>query len=248
MIRERLQAAILLVVLLLTGSAAWWLSVRPVALPDVDGLSALPLSLNGWSAVDIEVDQDVADMLRADANVQRAYRHPHGYLIYVYIGYYGTQRGGTPEHTPEICYPAQGWRIVQEGRIPINQTLGLWAREFLVEKEDESRLVHFWYRTRETTGITSTMRLRLRHFWKRITSNRGDGALVRLSARVDDGDLRSARGKLLTLATAVDQALTGVWPEESLQSEEPSAVLSGLSRRPSVVTRSATRAVGGYRD
>ena len=220
MTREGFQAFALLIVLLGTGVTAWWLSLRTSIAPDVEGLGELPRQLNGWSAVDIEVDQGVADMLRADAHVQRIYRHPHGYMIYVYIGYYGTERGGTPEHTPEICYPAQGWTIVQDERIPISETEGLWAREFLVEKEGENRLVHFWYRTPTATGITSTMSLRLHHFWRRITSNRGDGALVRLSTRIVDDQRAAARGKLLMMGSAVDQALAGVWPRESLAARE----------------------------
>ena len=54
----------------------------------------------------------VSEMLAADHNVQRAYLHPQRYVVFVYLGYYGTRRGGTPEHTPDVCYPAQGWEIV----------------------------------------------------------------------------------------------------------------------------------------
>lgn len=205
----------LLGVLLLTGAMAWWLSLRPDLALDVSVLAGLPTTLNGWSAIDLEIDQDIADMLRADANVQRVYEHPLGYWVYVYVGYYGTARGGAPEHTPDICYPAQGWKIVGRSEIEVGGRSGLGAQEFVVEKEGETRLVHFWYRNRTSTGMTSTAALQLRNFWGRLASNRGDGALVRLSTPVLHGELGTAREKLSVLDTAVDAALTGVWPEET---------------------------------
>ena len=39
------------------------------------------------------MDQAVTDMLNADHNVQRAYHHPLGDTIFVYIGYYGAEGG-----------------------------------------------------------------------------------------------------------------------------------------------------------
>ncbi len=212
--RDGLPLLALLGVLLLSGATAWWLSLRPENRLDASVVAELPTSLNGWTAIDVEIDQDVADMLQADANLQRVYQHPHGDWVYVYIGYYGTERGGAPEHTPEVCYPAQGWTVVRQERIRLGGPRGLFAQEFVVEKGGERRLVHFWYRTRSATGITSTAALQLRNFWGRLTSNRGDGALVRLSTPIQQGDLEAARRMLSTMDTAVDTALDDVWPEE----------------------------------
>ena len=106
------ELGVLLLILLLTGAASWWLLLRGVTETDPSSLDALATSLGGWNAIDIEMDQAVADMLGADHNVQRAYHHPLGYTVFVYIGYYGSARGGVPEHTPGVCYPAQGWTIV----------------------------------------------------------------------------------------------------------------------------------------
>ena len=70
------ELAILLGVLLLTGAASWWLLLRNVPESDPTTLDALDSTLGGWQAVDLEIDQDVAEMLNADHNVQRAYHHP----------------------------------------------------------------------------------------------------------------------------------------------------------------------------
>jgi EpsI family protein len=187
----------------------------------VETLRQLPAELAGWQAVDIPMDQDVADMLRADANVQRAYVHSLGYVIFVYVGYYGTARGGTPEHTPEMCYPAQGWKVVQSVSVDLGGEGGLAAREFVVEKNGERRLVHFWYRTEDKTGIQSTASLRWSHFWSRLAAGRGDGALVRLDTPIEYGDVDGARQKLVAMDRALESALAEVWPTESVA--EPGA-------------------------
>jgi EpsI family protein len=213
--RARAEAAILLVVLLSTGAVAWWLTFRPVADLDPSSIDAMPHELNGWKAVDLEIDQGVADLLRADHQFQRAYLHRQGYTVYVYVGYYGTARGGAPEHTPDVCYPSQGWVIETDEEVQVGgRASGFDVREFLVEKEDELRLVHFWYRTDRESGFTSIWSLRLRQFWGRLMASRGDGALIRLSTPIWDQDIEAARGRLLSLDAAVEKALDGVWPAQ----------------------------------
>lgn len=214
--RQRLEAALLLVILLSAGGTAWWLNLQQGNETDPTSLDTLPYNLNGWASVDIEIDQSVSDMLRADHHVQRAYQHRQGYLVYVYVGYYGTERGGAPDHTPEICYPSQGWRVRADEEFQIGRNgEGLLVREFIIAKGDESRLVHFWYRTETDSGFTSTISLKARQFWGRLTANRGDGALVRVSTPIMEGGLSSARGRLLGLDEAVETALDEIWPQSA---------------------------------
>jgi EpsI family protein len=213
---ERIQATGLLAVLVATGALAFWLSDHGDRRLDVATLEALPAALSGWRAVDVPLEQDVADMLRADAHVQRAYLHPLGYVVHVYIGYYGTERGGTPEHTPDVCYPAQGWAIRASSVVAVGGQTGFDVREFLVEKEGERQLVHYWYQTRGQPGILSTGSLRWHHFWGRLRADRADGALVRLSTPIEGDAVDAARQKLQLMDLAVEAELSRVWPRESI--------------------------------
>ncbi|MCA9501691.1 MAG: EpsI family protein [Spirochaetaceae bacterium] len=212
------EALSLLGLLLVAGVAAWWLMLRPVVEPDPARLDALPLRLMDYQAMDIPMDRSVSEMLDADHNVQRAYLHPQGYVVFVYVGYYGTRRGGTPEHTPEVCYPSQGWALAADGARRVGGRDGIDVRELVVTKQGEQRLVHFWYRTRERSGITSIAGLRLDHFRGRLLHNRADGALVRVSTPVEHGDLDAARSRLYAMDRGLELALDQVWPggDESL--------------------------------
>jgi len=213
---ERLQSALLVAALVATGILSFWLTAGAPRTLDVAGLRALPAELDGWRAIDLPLDQSVADMLRADANVQRAYLHPQGYVVQVYIGYYGTDRGGTPEHTPDVCYPAQGWKVLRDEVVSTGGPAAFDVREFEVAQAGEQDLVHFWYRTRAVTGILSTFSLRWHHFVGRVRADRGDGALVRLSTPILDGDVESARQKLRGMDRAVEDELARAWPVESV--------------------------------
>lgn len=217
MLNRRYEVVIALIVMAITGGVSWWLMLRPVVDPDPMIFDALPAELNGWRSIDIKMDASVSEMLAADHNVQRAYLHPLGYPIFVYVGYYGTRRGGTPEHTPDVCYPVQGWAVVEEARRRVGGSLdGLDLRELVVEKDGERRLVHFWYRTASTSGLTSISSLRLAHVWGRLTRNRGDGALVRLSTPLGRGDIDATRVRLYGLDRVIEAELDGLWTEGAL--------------------------------
>lgn len=209
------EVTLLITVMILTGIASWWLMFRASTDHDPGRIDLLPRNLNGWESVDIEVDASVSEMLGADHNVQRAYRHPHGYQAFVYVGYYGTRSGGTPEHTPDICYPAQGWAILDSARRHVGGRDGFDLRELIVEKNGERRIVHFWYRTGDRSGMTSVTELRFNLFWNRITQDRGDGALIRLSIPVTFGDVEAARVQLYGMDSAVDPAVAEFWPGRS---------------------------------
>ena len=212
---RRVELGVAIGLMLLTGIASWWLLLRPAVEHDAAVFDALPTELNGWRSVDLAIDEAVSDMLAADHNVQRAYLHPLGYQIFVYVGYYGTERGGTPEHTPDICYPAQGWQIVESMIQRAGGQGGFDLREFVVEQAGERRLVHYWYRTGSQSGLTSVVGLRLRHVVDRMTENRGDGALVRLSTPLDSSNIASARTRLFSMDRVVEEALVGLWPNDS---------------------------------
>ena len=212
---RRVELGVAIGLMLLTGIASWWLLLRPAVEHDAAVFDALPTELNGWRSVDLAIDEAVSDMLAADHNVQRAYLHPLGYQIFVYVGYYGTERGGTPEHTPDICYPAQGWQIVESMIQRAGGQGGFDLREFVVEQAGERRLVHYWYRTGSQSGLTSVVGLRLRHVVDRMTENRGDGALVRLSTPLGSSDIASARTRLFSMDRVVEEALVGLWPNDS---------------------------------
>jgi EpsI family protein len=181
---------------------------------DASALASVPHSIGPWRSVDIPLEDTVESMLRADFNLQRVYMHPLGDRIEVYVGYYGTERGGRPEHTPWACYPSGGWKILDSRRVWIDRAGGLRANEMEVEQGGERHLVQFWYRSHRRTGMTGTLDQALDRFAALLGDGRTDGALVRVSTKMEAGDLVGARSRLMGFGAQLDQLLAERWPDE----------------------------------
>jgi EpsI family protein len=212
--RSPLQTVLLFAVLVLAGASAWALKLAGNLEVDARALAGLAPAVGSWRSEDIPVEDGVAQMLRADFNLQRAYRHPLGERVFLYVGYYGTARGGRPEHTPWVCYPSTGWEIRDSRLVSVDPAAGLRANELVVEAEGERRLVLFWYRSGTRTGITSGLGLSLAHLRGRLFEGRGDTALVRVSADLREGDETTARTVLMGFAAEIDRQLASHWPRE----------------------------------
>jgi EpsI family protein len=213
---EQRAVAATAIVLVAVGCVAWWLSLRPVLEVDSRELARLPSQVEAWSSIEIPLDTAVESMLEADFNLQRAYVHPLGDVIWLYVGYYGSERGGRPEHLPRTCYRAHGWRIAAQRSLEIDPRLGLRANEYIVEREGQVRLVHFWYRSHRETGILSMSGLTVDHLLGRFLGRRADGALVRISTALESPEqLVAARSKLAGFGAALDALLADRWPSEA---------------------------------
>lgn len=204
----------LLVVLLAVGAFAWWLQLRAPLEADPRALGSLPMMIEGWEGQDLPLEQAVEAQLDADFHLQRAYVHPSGEVIWLYVGYYGTARGGRPEHTPRGCYVGAGWGIERARVLVADPATGLHVNEYEVARGNERQLVHFWYRSTRRTGLLGGIDQNLDRLRGRLFDGRADGALVRLSAETTGEDEVIVRGRLLAFAAKLDALLGTRWPVE----------------------------------
>jgi len=211
---ERSTALAVALLMVLVGAVAWRLQLRPALQMDATLLASLPNPIEGWNSRELPLDQNVESILRADFNVQRTFSHPTGEVVWLYIGYYGTDRGGTPKHTPQVCYPANGWSLSELRTLVVDPPRGFRANEAVVEQEGEQRLVLFWYRSHRRTGILGTFALRVDYLLGRLTEGQADGALVRLSTPLEEGGEFAARSRLVSFARILDLELDRRWPTE----------------------------------
>jgi EpsI family protein len=210
--RESAANAALLVFTLLVGASVWWLELRPPLRVDSSLLGALPMQIGGFEGWPVPLEDTVERILRADFNLQRAYARPDDVeRVSLYVGYYGTERGGRPEHTPNQCYPSAGWRI-ESGRI-FEDGGRMRANEWVVSQEGERQLVLFWYQSARRTGMRNNLELSLDHLAGRLKAGRADGALVRLSTPIVP-DEASARARLVEFAEELFPLLAARWPNE----------------------------------
>lgn len=226
--RDDLINSLLVVVLLAVGAGAWMFALRPALHVDARPLATLPMQLGPWAAHEVPLESNVEAMLRADYNVQRAYDHPLGDRVWVYFGYYGTERGGRPEHTPTQCFKAHGWKVLDHRKIDAGG--GLRVNEMVVSLDGEQQLVHYWFRSFRATGLRGGIDQTLDRLLGRLLRGRADGSLVRVSTMLHDDDLGSARNRLLSFERAFDAQLAEHWPRERT-GPEPAAARVAAARR-----------------
>lgn len=200
------------------GVLSWGLLLQEPLEVDAGVLAGLPLQVGAWRGSEIEMDSGVEEILAADFNLQRAYLHPLGDLVWLYVGYYGTERGGRPEHTPWQCYPAAGWVILRHDVIDAVMRPGeppVRANEILVEKGGHRRLVVFWYQSLRRSGLLGGLDQSLDRLVTRLRFGRADGSLVRLSTPISDGeDEATARARLRAFGRDILPLLERHWPHE----------------------------------
>ena len=73
-------------------------------------LDTFPAGIGGWQgreATTLETDE--LNVLRVHDYLMRRYADPDGRSLFLYIGYWDTQRKGAQPHSPKNCLPGAGW-------------------------------------------------------------------------------------------------------------------------------------------
>jgi hypothetical protein len=66
--RDSAATALVAILLLMVGSIAWGLALRPRLHVDATALDALPTHLGSWTSEDVPLEATVESMLRADCS------------------------------------------------------------------------------------------------------------------------------------------------------------------------------------
>jgi EpsI family protein len=146
--------------------------------------SAVSYSTDGWTGTDASFDP-VYGTDPADSSLLRAYSRARGLPVIAYVGFFGDLPSIMEVHTPELCYPAQGWTVLSSGKSASGSTQGseMYAQQILVEKNGEQRLITWWY----MVGLRP-FENRIRYISALLAlstfTGRTDGAIVRLETPV----------------------------------------------------------------
>jgi EpsI family protein len=192
----------LLALVMMGGTWALLASIsRAEATPIRQPFSGFPLRLDGWTGRDLAMDESVLDLLKLTDYVMRVYTAPAeggtpgdnslgrgrqaAAPVWLYVGYYGSQRTGATYHSPKNCLPGGGWqfRSMEEVRGVIPGQPALAINRVVIEKGLDRQLILYWYQDRGRV-VASEYAAKVFLVWDAITQNRTDGALVRISTPV----------------------------------------------------------------
>jgi EpsI family protein len=200
-----------------TLAAAVAIDSREVPSVVETNLENIPMKIGKYSAVRDFFPQSVYDELDADRHVYRHYHPPSGPVIDLYIGYYGTAKGGRTPHNPYACLPGAGWGIVNRENVniapgfkPGTETVKLVT----TRKGDIYKVMLHWYQAAGTRVLSSGLEQNVHRFLSRVLYNRNDGAYIQISTNTDLGNIEAARTRLKAFAEKMFPLLPEYWPVE----------------------------------
>ena len=192
--RTRLIGLIVVLAITLVGVRA--ASRSRTSLERLPDWGAVPYELDGWGGRDATFDP-VYGSDPSDTNLLRVYSRQGEPPIIVYVGFYKDLATILEVHTPELCYPAQGWMIRSVGRSGGGQFRGrpISAKEILADKNGMKRLVTWWY-----NAGSKPFETRIRYIYGMLLmstfTGRRDGSLVRIETPIGAGGEAAANEQI----------------------------------------------------
>ena len=181
-------------------------------------LENLPMQIGEYVAAEDTFSQSVYDELNADKHVYRHYRSPEGEVIDLYIGYYGTAKGGRTGHNPYACLPGAGWGVIKDETVHLNPsyTGGEEAvRLVTTQKGGTYQIMLHWYQSDGTKVLGSGLEQNIQRFLGMVLHNKNDGAFVRVSMNVSKEHIEKARQKVQAFSEKILELLPKYWPKEA---------------------------------
>lgn len=203
----------LLATLMITGL----LSLRPTPVIARTNLEYLPMEIGGYRGTDDTFPESVNRELNADKQLYRHYRSSDGSQLDLYIGYYGTAKGGRTGHNPYACLPSAGWAIVDSRKVKIPRASPSSDAEVnyvLARRNGINTVMVHWYQTAGATVMATGFLQNIERFWGRLLRNRNDGAFIQITTQVPDEQVVESWSKVRNFAGLVVQLLPGYWPLE----------------------------------
>jgi EpsI family protein len=205
--------AVLILTLILTVA----ISARGKPVVVKTNLENLPKEINGMQGVDDSFSEAVYQALNADKHLYRHYLGQNGKQVDLYIGYYGTAKGGRTAHNPIGCLPGQGWGLLESREIilkPSYYPKGVPVNYLLSSKGDTVITTIHWYQSAGSKVISNGISHNTQRFMGMVLRNRNDGAFVRVTLVSDKTDADAARAFAESFALRILNLLPDYWPVE----------------------------------
>ena len=179
------------VVVAIVAGAVNLLTDRVETLPKRSHYFSFPMQIGEWAGRRDRLSDLVLDNLELSDYILADYRKNTTTPVNLYIAYYENQRKGRSPHSPRVCIPAGGWQITRFNRITVplqyQAKNGVRINRVLIERGGQKQLVYYWFQQR---GRILANEYTVKWYLLRdaIVDNRTDGALVRITTRIGEGE------------------------------------------------------------
>ncbi len=177
------------------ASALAFIPERAEAIPMRPSLAGFPAQLGPWTGREDSLEPVYIRALKMNDYFLADYGRAGAPPVNLYVAWYDSQRAGQSAHSPRSCIPGGGWRIDSLTQAELVDVPGpdgqLRVNRALVTFGGQQQIVYYWFQQRGRV-ITNEYLVKWYLFWDALTRNRTDGALVRLTTIVAEGEEVSA--------------------------------------------------------
>ncbi len=215
--RSMVTAAIIMVV----GALAWQFAPeRQVGTIDREPFSVFPRQMGDWKqqGMPAVLTAAVARSLAADDyHSIDLYKPGAAASVGLFMAWYADQsQGGV--HSPEICLPSSGWEIAWLERSDLTEQMGTEQpfniNRAIIQKGETRMLVYYWFE-QKGRKIAWDFAAKFYLMVDGITTGRTDGALVRLTTLIADGETdEQAEARLRDVLAEVTEILPRFVPQK----------------------------------
>jgi len=157
------------------------------AVPVHKPLDAFPVVLGDWQGREATIfESEILNILKVKDYLMRRYVDPAGRSLWLYIGYWDTQRKGAQMHSPKNCLPGAGWEPLEASLVTVSLPsphAPITVNRYVIQKERAQQVVLYWYQ-QHGRAIAGEAPARIEMVKSAVVRNRTDGALVRVSMPV----------------------------------------------------------------
>ena len=208
-----------IIILLSTITGVFLISRRGDPVVVATNLENLPMDIAGYKATEDFVTDSVYKELNADKYVYRHYLSSDGKQVDLYIDYYGAAKGGRTGHNSYSCLPGAGWGIIDSHKIRLkvkagNYSDGVDINYILSRKGELYETVLHWYQSAGNKVLATGIQQNIQRFIGRLFHNRDDGAFVRVSVFLNEGEIEEAESLAKSFAQEILNLLPKYWPVE----------------------------------
>jgi EpsI family protein len=206
-----------LIILLATFCSVTALALRKVPAVVTTNLEKLPIFIGEYKSTEDSFPDSVYRTLNADKHVYRHYRSADSREVDLYIGYYGTAKGGRTGHNPNACLPGAGWGILESKIVKLHSKHykdGVEVNYVLARKGEVYDTVLHWYQSSKDRVLSTGIQMNMWRFVSRFVHNRADGAFVQVSTLSGGDSTKEAELVARSFALEVLDLLPQYWPVE----------------------------------
>lgn len=203
-------------VLLLTTLMVLQLRSVGETVPVRKSLELFPDRIGEWRERETtNLGAEVQNILKVHDYVMRRYVDASRHSVWLYIGYWATQRRGSGQiHSPKNCLPGAGWEPVNASRLTITLPppyAPIEVNRYLIQKDRSMQVVLYWYQA-QGHAVAGELGAKVSMVRSALTRRRTDGALIRASSPVT-GTEAEATERLIRYVQALYPALGEYLPD-----------------------------------